>query len=53
MFTLYSRLYNRLDNYANERSQAALTPASQDVYDVIARYLDIYLFYVYGVDTGQ
>ena len=35
MFTLYSRLYNRLYNYANEPSQAALERASQDAYDVI------------------
>jgi len=48
VFTLYSRLYNRLCgcmniagsttgwvNYANERSQAALERSSQDAYGVI------------------
>ena len=48
VFTLYSRLYNRLCgcmntagsttgrvNYANESSQAALERSSQDAYDVI------------------
>ena len=36
VFTLYSRLYNRLaELYANERSQAALERSSQDAYHVI------------------
>jgi len=36
VFTLYSRLYNRLGElYANEPSQAALERSSQDAYDVI------------------
>jgi len=47
VFTLYSRLYNRLYeqsrlccttgwvNYANELSQAALKRSSQDAFDVI------------------
>jgi len=40
VYTLYSRLYNRLFlynwvNYANERSQAALERSNQDAFDVI------------------
>jgi len=35
VFTLYSQLYNRLVNYANEPSQAALERSSQDADDVI------------------
>ena len=33
VFTLCCRLYNRLVNYANEPSQAALERSSQDAYD--------------------